>query len=176
MKNERKIKTFGEHMKCESIDKIERLDSFYFNLTEVIQLFSITRSAAKKVIDYNNTRIVNGELYIDQYDLKKLALVSCNEAAIEYLNDVVCRDNDYHWYGYNIDEYIIENEDVEDVLKYKFNSHLYNDCSSAIKSKNNNITTDNIDDQIFIQCDDELNTALDGIYEILSCDEHNINE
>lgn len=176
MENKRKIKSFGEHMKCESIDKIERLDSFYFNLREVIQLFSITRSVAKKVIDYNNTRTVNGELYIDQYDLKKLALVSCNESVDEYLDDIVCRDMNYHWYGYNIDDYIIENEDVDDVLKYKFNSHLYNDCSLAIKSENSNIITDNIDDQIFIQTSDELNTSLDEIYKTLLDIEQNVNE
>ena len=176
MENKRVLKSYGEFMSCEDIDLIERLDYHYFNLKEVIELFSLNKGFVKKFIDYNNVRTHEDKTYIDCSDFRKLALLSGNTKMYKYINDVIRREEDYQWYGSNIDEYIRENENIDEIEKYYVESHIYNDTTNLIYGKGNNIKTESIDDEIFIQTDEDLEQSLDKIYEVLSSNEHNINE
>ena len=176
MENKRVLKSYGEFMSCEDIDLIERLDYHYFNLKEVIELFSLNRGFVKKFIDYNNVRIYEGKSYIDCTDFRKLAIMSGNDNMTNYLNEVIRREEHYQWYGSNMDEYIRDNENIDDIEKYYVESHIYNDTTNLIYGKGDNIKTESIDDEIFIQTDEDLDQSLDKIYKTLSCGEHNNNE
>lgn len=168
MENKRIVKSYGEYFGCEELDLVERLDYHYFNLKEVVDILSIPRDIVKKYINPTDVRIDNGKTYIDSLDLRKLIILSGSDKVKKYINDIVIRDEYHHWFGACVDDYIVKNESIQDISKYRVASAKYNYIDNLIYGKGENNVTEDTDPMLYLIDDISLDQSLDKIYDLLT--------